>query len=109
MLLLWPQIKRILISFVLTFVCGFGAILLYLSSYSHTPLASAERCFAYLLAWPLIVREHLGGVDDFMGRNTQADRWAVWTAWIGLLIYYYLLVALWQSLFRKPSEKKVKG
>ncbi len=101
MLLLWRQIKRILFSFVLTFVCGFGAIILYLLSYNYTPLSPAERFLAYLLAWPLIVREHLGGVDDFMGRNTQADKWAVWSAWIGLWIYYYLLVALWQRRSRK--------
>ena len=106
MLLLWRQIKKILLSFVLTFVCGFAAIILYLLSYNHTPLSPAERFFAYLLAWPLIVREHLGGVDDFMGRNTQADKWAVWSAWIGLSIYYYLLVAFWQSLSRKQLEQK---
>jgi len=58
------------------------------------------------LAWPLIVREHLGGVDDFMGSNTQADKWAVWSAWIGLSIYYYLFVALWQRLSRKQLEQK---
>ena len=101
MLLLWRQAKRILLSFMLTFVCGFGGIVLYLLSDNHTPLNPEERFFAYLLAWPLIVREHLGGVNDFIGRYTRADKWAVWSAWLGLWIYYYLLVTFWQGRSRK--------
>jgi len=49
-----------------------------------------------MLAWPLIARERLGGVDDFMGTSTQTDKWTVWSAWIVLWIYYYLLMSLWQ-------------
>jgi hypothetical protein len=97
LLLLRRQILRILFSFVLTFVCGFGGIVFYLLSDNRTPLSSAERSCAYLLAWPLIVREHLGGVNDFMGRYAPADKWVVWSAWIGLWVYYYLLLAFWQG------------
>jgi len=100
---LWllQQILRILLSLVVTFVCGFGGIAFYLLSYNHTPLSSAERICAYLLAWPLIVRELLGGVDDFEGRYLPAGKWVVWSAWIGLWVYYYLLLAFWQGKRRK--------
>ena len=96
MLLLWRQIKRTHLVFVLTFVCGFGGIVFYLLSDNRTSLSSAELLGAYLLAWPLILIEHLGGVRDFMGRPTSAQLRAVWSAWIGLWVYYYMLLALWQ-------------
>jgi hypothetical protein len=70
--------------------------MLYLLTDNHTPLSHAERFFAYLLAWPLIELEHLGGVADL----AVPDR-PVWPAWLSLWIYYYLLVALWQRRSRK--------
>ncbi len=101
MLLLWRRIIEIFLSFVVTFICGFGGIAFYLLSCNHTPLNSAERLCAYLLAWPLIVLEHLGGVEDFIGSYTPAQKWTVWSAWIALWGYYYLLLAFWQRRRRK--------
>jgi hypothetical protein len=61
--LFWRQVLRIFLSFVITLVCGFSGILFYLLSGEIIESPNyAERFCAYLLAWPLIVREHLGGV-----------------------------------------------
>jgi hypothetical protein len=97
LILFGRQLFKILLSLVITLICGFSGILFYLlSGEVKSPSYYAERFVAYLLAWPLIVREHLGGVNDFMGRYTPSDKWVVWSAWIGLWIYYYcwLLFAL---------------
>lgn len=81
---------------MLTFVCGFGGIAFYLLSDNRTSLSSAERLFAYLLAWPLILLEHAGRVEDFMGRATPEQHRTIWFAWIGLWVYYYVVLAFWQ-------------
>jgi len=73
----------------------------YLLSDRGTPLSSAERLCAFLLAWPLIFVERLGGVKDFMGRPTLEQHGVVWSAWIALWIYYYVVLMYWQRLRRR--------
>jgi hypothetical protein len=99
--LVWRWTKRILPVFVLTFVCGFGGIVFHLISDNSSPLSFAELLCGYLLAWPLILIEHWGGVEDFMGRSTPAQHWAIWSAWSGLWVYYYVLLAFWRKMRRK--------
>lgn len=97
MQLIFRQAKRALVVSVVTLTCGFGGILFYLLADNRTELSSAERLLAYVLAWPLIQIEHLGGVEDFMGRATPADHAALWTAWIALWVYYFVLLSFWQQ------------
>jgi hypothetical protein len=49
--------------------------------------------------WPLIVIEHLGGADP-VDRPIKSDPIGP-IAWIGLWIYYYLLVTFWHGWSRK--------
>ena len=95
MQLLWRLAKQTFIVSVITLMCGFGGILFYLMSENRTQISSAERLVAYVLAWPLIQIEHLGGVEDFMGDATPEHHAALWSAWITLWIYYFVLLAFW--------------
>jgi len=100
--LFWRQVRRILLASAITLICGFCGILLFLLSYNHTPLSSAECLGAYLLAWPLILIEHMGGVEDFMGRPVPEQQRVIWSGWIALWVYYYVLHALWRRMRRLP-------
>ena len=74
----------------------------YLLSDNRTAVSSAERLCAYVLAWPLILLEHLGGVEDFMGRATPEQLRVVWFGWSVLWIYYFVLLASWQRRRGNP-------
>jgi len=96
LLSLLRQMKKILQSFAIALICGFCGIAFYALSDNHTSLSSAERLCAYVMAWPLIPLEHLGGVKNLTVPSTPAEHRTAWFAWIGLWIYYYAPLASWR-------------
>jgi hypothetical protein len=100
------QIIRVLASLVLT--CFFGLIgyILYLLSYGtsyadgHNGIPHpAARWLGYLLIWPVFAIQKLGGVNP--GHYGTSWEPTGTLGWIGLWIYYYLLVVVCERWVRK--------
>ena len=87
------------LSLALTCFFGFFGFVLYLLRHSNQPLHSAAFCLGYLLIWPVLLIQYLGGSNPMHFHASFDPVKAL--SWIGLWIYYYLVIVLCERWIRK--------
>ena len=94
-----PLITRIFLTTTLWCFCGFFGYVLYLLGGSNLPLHSAAHWLGYLLVWPIFAIQKLGGANpDHYGTTWDPVKTF---SWIGLWLYYYLLIGVCDRCVRK--------
>jgi len=89
----------------MTTVCGFLGFAMYLlsdNSRQSEPIRLVEGLCGYLLIWPVLLVQKIGGVNPVH----YSTKWepVKTVSWLATYVYYYCLVAIVDQIRRKSRR-----